>query len=252
MYQMKKLFLSAEVLLQFTKPKEGKMDEQQSLRARRNSMLVQIPLCAIFLTALFWHIFYLVKGYLPKVSVVNFTEKISYQLPFDISRFFDALAVGVFSVIGILIWYFIQKREENHKSANSGLVSLAFLVAICVFFVFLVSPVFATMVTVAGVIILNILIFILDEYKNKFKEFIFVSISMNLILALGISISILVKFGGVVGLAAMILLFSLYFCLSFLIFCILTFIKWGIDIVSHNRSRNEQIEKYDPMYENSD
>lgn len=61
-------------------------------------------------TALFWSIWYFAVGLVPSVSQIRFSETITWQLPFPVSRCWDVFIVPIWAIL--FIWVFTRRWKS--------------------------------------------------------------------------------------------------------------------------------------------
>ena len=87
----------------------------------RKNMLWRIPLVVAILVAIFWGIWYLIAGEIPAVNQIKWSEDITTQLPFAISRLWDILFVFIWAFI--LVCFFTQEKIKKNKNLSTRLIA---------------------------------------------------------------------------------------------------------------------------------
>ena len=200
------------------------------LAKRRNNLLVRIPAVMAAAVALFWGIWYLITGNLPSVSAMTLSQKMTYQLPFVVSRLWDIPAAAVFAVLGVMIWYFTEKIEEKEYELSTSATIIILIIAV-------ITPISAlsTITVLVSTIIFTIIFAIftlalaITAEKYNMAVYMAVCVAMGIVLAFGVGLGTAVVFGGVVGLAALVGLAILYvLVISVLVFSAMYAVAWLI------------------------
>lgn len=97
--------------------------------ARRSKLIARWALVLGVVTALFWVIWSLMAE-VPVISEIKIAEDLSYPLPFNISRWWDVLAVPIWSTV--LILFFTSKLAEKsyEKTPEDPILTLFFALAL--------------------------------------------------------------------------------------------------------------------------
>ena len=199
-------------------------------------LLTRLPIVAVGLVGLFWSIWFLIAGSIPVVDSIFFKGAV-HQLPFAVSRAYDASVAPVFVFLWVMAWYFANRTGNRDDFVAASKIAGGIYVVSAFSFGFtllsdgtvVMALIFAVYVTAVATALVSFTHAIFaGGHEEQYKKGVVGCVVGNICLVMAVGLAIFIVLGGVNGLGVMVALAAVCLMLSMLTYSAAYGIKFAV------------------------
>ncbi|OIO49963.1 MAG: hypothetical protein AUJ34_00200 [Parcubacteria group bacterium CG1_02_41_12] len=211
--------------------------ELSALRARRNKMMLRVPLCASCIILAFWLVWWFAtmlltgSGSVPAVDCKALPDGTLFLFRIAVSRLLDFIGIAIFAFCAVIVWYAEKRLRLSSVKFSDGDINPIIAVSISAAVATATTTAFVTVALITAVAALiafvafAALIATAVSSKKEYKEGIIFLCILDVGISTGIGFGFGVVYGFVIGAVLSLILSFVYLVISGIIFHALYGIK---------------------------